>query len=293
MEKTLVKMLKTEETPVLQHEEMPDYSSIGYSLDDSMNKKEQILANLKKNDIDVFTKESVERYKKEKLDSIKIPYINRWDKLKKIYSKLQSSFIKRALLYIVSLGMSKPPMDISFSSKSNTPVSVRYKRNKMEQLYRCLIKNSYIMNHESSVLTGLDRFKFGPNERDSGFFAIYKDYAGYSDEDGLPRKEKYVMLNGQLYEREKTASWKMSRIEEYKQIIPKYVLDNAVKIKQMYPDARFSIDELKMNSPVEFSQTVQKQKTLDPFLVANINGMEFYVDVWLEGNFKAHRVFEN
>lgn len=71
------------------------------------------------------------------------------------------------------------------------------------------------------------------------------------------------------------AKWRTTPLTQYDQMIPRYVLTTATRIKKAVPAAEFEIEYLK----------------LDPFLVISIPGSlnRFYIEVWQEPKFHAAR----
>ena len=68
--------------------------------------------------------------------------------------------------------------------------------------------------------------------------------------------------------------WKYDRLDDYREPVPKKVLNAAVEINNIYPGATFYVDSL------------YKRRVVDPFLIAEIKDVKFYVAVWDEPDFK-------
>jgi len=70
------------------------------------------------------------------------------------------------------------------------------------------------------------------------------------------------------------ASWQHTLLSEYKRPVPEFVLDKAIRIKEVLPEVQFYIQHL-------------SDPKADPFLVAK-NGDEIYfVDAWDEPRFEG------
>jgi hypothetical protein len=77
----------------------------------------------------------------------------------------------------------------------------------------------------------------------------------------------------------KTYSWRLLDIGSYAGNIPEFALDKAVRIKQECPEVTLMIELLYENT--------EHAPTRDPFLVANLGGETFYIDVWDEKEYEA------
>lgn len=70
------------------------------------------------------------------------------------------------------------------------------------------------------------------------------------------------------------ATWTHTVLTEYDRPIPEFVIDKAIKIKELVPDVQFYIQH--MNDP-----------KADPFLVAYLNKEIYYIEAWDEPRFEA------
>lgn len=70
-----------------------------------------------------------------------------------------------------------------------------------------------------------------------------------------------------------TDIWVRTGLKSYEQEIPEFVLNKAVQIKKELPDVNLYVEHL-VHKP-------------DPFLVAVLDGEEFYVEVWEEPGFEG------
>ncbi|HSX24464.1 MAG TPA: hypothetical protein VLG69_00670 [Candidatus Andersenbacteria bacterium] len=75
------------------------------------------------------------------------------------------------------------------------------------------------------------------------------------------------------------AEWKLIPIQDYRGIVPEFVLQTAIDLKTRCPVAAFYIDEL-----------VESRRKLDPFLVVRCVGLQKHIEVWNEPEFKQKRV---
>jgi hypothetical protein len=71
--------------------------------------------------------------------------------------------------------------------------------------------------------------------------------------------------------------WQRKPLDKYDGMVPEFALQRALDIKAECPKAKFTVDAL--------------TKVPDPFLVVTLGDEEFYVDVWLEPDFHAKRVW--
>ncbi len=69
-------------------------------------------------------------------------------------------------------------------------------------------------------------------------------------------------------------SWQRVSHDDYEDFIPVQVLGALERVRAMFPRASFYIDKL-----------VQNETIIDPFLVANIDGVDYYIAVWDEDDF--------
>jgi hypothetical protein len=93
------------------------------------------------------------------------------------------------------------------------------------------------------------------------------------------------------------AKWSLILLSEYKKPVPEFVLNTALEIKKKFPNAILQIDELsleeinnKSNNYTMIAPLLATVLFLDPFLVATIDGKEYWVEVWNEPNFKENKV---
>jgi hypothetical protein len=82
------------------------------------------------------------------------------------------------------------------------------------------------------------------------------------------------------YTRYSSPSWDSTKIEEYRQPIPEFVLAKAIQIKKAFPDCSIFVESLETHP--------------DPFLVVGIEGQKYcpllekyYVEVWAEPKFEG------
>lgn len=76
-----------------------------------------------------------------------------------------------------------------------------------------------------------------------------------------------------------TAVWTPIRIDEYKGLIPEFALQTALDITERCPDAKFFVEELRL-----------EERPRDPFLVAfDGAGNAYYLEVWNEPGFVQKR----
>jgi hypothetical protein len=77
----------------------------------------------------------------------------------------------------------------------------------------------------------------------------------------------------------RTFSWKMEPLSSHAKQVPLFALSRATEIIELLPEAKFSVESL-----------TWKDEVLDPFLVMEVAGKKFYLDVWEEPKFEARRV---
>ena len=81
-------------------------------------------------------------------------------------------------------------------------------------------------------------------------------------------------------------TWRLTRLENYTQEVPKFVLRKAVEIKRELPEAMFFVDQLAVNPFMIVSLSdlpdfvINQKRTLNPELSA-------YLEVWSEPKFEA------
>ncbi len=71
--------------------------------------------------------------------------------------------------------------------------------------------------------------------------------------------------------------WSRKPLDKYEGMVPEFALQRALDIKKECPKAKFHVDAL--------------TKVPDPFLVVTLGDEEFFVDVWMEPDFHAKRVW--
>lgn len=76
--------------------------------------------------------------------------------------------------------------------------------------------------------------------------------------------------------------WNWTEISAYKDKIPAFALMRAMAVRGEYPSAGFWVEHLRERS--------SEPMNVDPFLVVNIGGSFYYVDVWDEPKFEGRRV---
>lgn len=69
-------------------------------------------------------------------------------------------------------------------------------------------------------------------------------------------------------------SWERVAREDYEDFIPAPALGVLERVRAMFPRASFYVDKL-----------VQNESIIDPFLIAEIDGVDYYVAVWDEDDF--------
>jgi len=70
----------------------------------------------------------------------------------------------------------------------------------------------------------------------------------------------------------------------YLEPIPAFVLSHALEIKARLPYARFFVDAIADRHELE------RIRVVDPFLVVEHDGNEYYIDVWDEPKFEGRRI---
>lgn len=82
-------------------------------------------------------------------------------------------------------------------------------------------------------------------------------------------------------------TWRLTRLSDYKQPVPEYVLQKAVSIKRELPEAEFYIDQLAVDpflivalKPIKDHMVNQPSRVLDA-------EMQAYVEVWDEPKFEV------
>lgn len=79
----------------------------------------------------------------------------------------------------------------------------------------------------------------------------------------------------------KCKTWSEARLEDYQGQVPLFVLSKALAIKEAYPNARFTVEQL--------AETTEQGVTIrdpDPFLIVKTYQESYYVDVWDERQFE-------
>lgn len=79
----------------------------------------------------------------------------------------------------------------------------------------------------------------------------------------------------------KCKTWSEARLEDYQGQVPLFVLSKALAIREAYPNARFTVEQL--------AETTEQGVTIrdpDPFLIVKTYQESYYVDVWDERQFE-------
>ena len=82
--------------------------------------------------------------------------------------------------------------------------------------------------------------------------------------------------------------WKPYNIVNFSDPIPEFALQTAIDVKKVFPEATFCIEKLEQIEEVKVIKV--EAPRLDPFLVAHIEGKDYYLEVWNEAEFKQNRV---
>jgi hypothetical protein len=95
---------------------------------------------------------------------------------------------------------------------------------------------------------------------------------GFSDhladvERGIRRHDSWI--NWAYY----GCKWEQVDLSKYGEPIPAHVLHKAIEIKKACPEVTFVVEHLSENP--------------DPFLIADLNGERYYIEVWDEPKFEA------
>jgi hypothetical protein len=106
------------------------------------------------------------------------------------------------------------------------------------------------------------------------------------DEESVNQYKNQMVEHYRTHNKMLSPTWRVTRLREYTQPVPEFVLAKAVEIKRELPEAEFYIDQLAVDpflivslAPVMDFMTNQK-RNLDPETAA-------YVEVWAEAKFEA------
>lgn len=70
------------------------------------------------------------------------------------------------------------------------------------------------------------------------------------------------------------AGWSKTALESYTQPIPEFVLDKALRIKEVVPNVKFHIQHM-------------REPKADPFLIAHLDSEIYYIEAWDEPRFEG------
>lgn len=94
----------------------------------------------------------------------------------------------------------------------------------------------------------------------------------------MVRATKEKILDGNLDDWAKgyfsEAGWTKTALPAYKQPVPEFVLDKAIRIKEKVPDVQFHVQHM-------------REAKADPFLVAHLNSEIYYIEAWDEPRFEG------
>lgn len=75
------------------------------------------------------------------------------------------------------------------------------------------------------------------------------------------------------------ASWELTSLRGYRRAVPEFVLQTALDIQEKCPAVEFFVDELRS----------ERERVVDPFLVAKLGNQNFYLEVWNEPEYRQQR----
>lgn len=120
-------------------------------------------------------------------------------------------------------------------------------------------------------------------------------FLGFLGTIASPALSYWAAFTGLMYFRHKKAydyraCWMKIGLENYVDPIPTFVLNRAVELKRLLPEATFFVEEFQVakNDILTYRSPVPVYAT-DPFMVATYKGQSVYLDVWNEAQFEGRR----
>jgi hypothetical protein len=88
----------------------------------------------------------------------------------------------------------------------------------------------------------------------------------------------YMYAFGDHHVKFRRYSWNRVSLASYKEMVPLFALSRATSVVELLPEAKFHVDSLLVD-----------ERVVDPFLVLEVAGKVFYLDVWDEPKFEGRR----